>query len=154
MPDANADPTPLPDTGRCVFVYGTLRRGQANDMTRLQPAPRLVGQGWIAGTMYHLGGCPGVVLGEQMQPGGTMQGGAPVAAPSVAGEVYAIEPALERLLDEIEEIYPQRRDEYRKREVPVQVAGQRLQCLVYEINPAYVAGVPVIASGDWLLRDG
>ena len=40
---------------RHVFVYGTLRRGQANDINRLLPAPRYVGQGVITGVMYHLG---------------------------------------------------------------------------------------------------
>jgi len=120
---------------RHVFVYGTLRRGEANDIHRLLPPPRFVGQAVIAGVMYDLGAYPGVVLG----PGGT-----------VTGEVYAIEPALERVLDEIEEIYPQQRDEYFKREVRVTVGGQQLDCLVYEINAAYVKGRPVIASGDWV----
>lgn len=118
-----------------VLVYGTLRRGQANDINRLLPAPRYVGQGVITGVMYHLGAYPGVVLG----PGGT-----------VTGEVYAIEPALERVLDEIEEIYPQQKDEYFKREVRVTAGDRQLDCLVYEINVEYVKGRPVIASGDWV----
>lgn len=120
---------------RCVFVYGTLRQGGANDITRLAPPPRLVGKGSIAGTMFDLGRYPGVVLGG----GGR-----------VVGEVYAIEPALERLLDEIEEIYPQQTDEYFRREVEVVLDGQAVPCLVYEINSVYVAGKPVLAQGDWM----
>ena len=120
---------------RHVFVYGTLRRGEANDINRLLPPPRLVGQAAIAGVMYDLGAYPGVVLGS----GGM-----------VTGEVYAIEPALERVLDEIEEIYPQQKDEYFKREVRVMVGERQLDCLVYEINAAYVKDKPVIASGDWV----
>jgi len=120
---------------RHVFVYGTLRQGEANDINRLSPAPRFVGNGLIAGVMYHLGAYPGVVLG----PGRT-----------VTGEVYAIEPALERVLDEIEEVFPQRRDEYFKREVRVNLGDQQLDCLVYEINVEYIKGRPVIASGDWV----
>jgi gamma-glutamylcyclotransferase (GGCT)/AIG2-like uncharacterized protein YtfP len=118
---------------RHVFVYGTLRRGEANDINRLLPPPRFVGQAAMAGVMYDLGAYPGVVLGS----GGT-----------VTGEVYTIEPALERVLDEIEEIYPQQRDEYFKRELRITVGNRQLGCLVYEINAAYVKGKPVIASGD------
>jgi len=130
MPDATAP------TETHVFVYGTLRRGGANDMTRLDPPPRFVGPATIAGTMYHLGAYPGVILG----------GDAPVR-----GEVYAICPELERKLDAIEEIYPQQSDEYIKRHVPVLVAGVALQCIVYEINPRYTSGRAVLPSGDWVL---
>ena len=38
-----------------VFVYGTLRRGEDNDITRLLPPPRFIGVARIAGTMYDLG---------------------------------------------------------------------------------------------------
>ena len=127
---------------RHVFVYGTLRRGGANDITRLLPAPQFVGLGTVVGTMYDFGAYPGVVLGR---------GEASVAIP---GEVYAIAPELEGVLDEIEEVYPQQRDEYFKRHVAVTVAGVDVDCIVYEINPAYVAGRATIAGGDWLRRRG
>ena len=125
---------------RCVFVYGTLRQGQANDITRLTPAPRLVGTGRVRGTLHHLGAYPGVVLGGEAQ---------------VLGEVYAVEPALEAQLDEIEMVYPQQRDEYFKRLITVDVrlveGGEAsLECICYEYNPAYLGGAPVIASGDWV----
>ena len=124
---------------RHVFVYGTLRRGEANDITRLRPAPRFVGPAQVPGTLYHLGGYPGLRL----------QGDTPVR-----GEVYAIEPALEMVLDEIEAVHPQQSDEYRKREVRVWVALRWLDCLVYEIQPTHVQGRPVIDSGDWVLGRG
>ncbi|MDO8770280.1 MAG: gamma-glutamylcyclotransferase family protein [Burkholderiaceae bacterium] len=124
-------------SARYVFVYGTLRRGDDNDITRLSPAPRLMGASTVSGVMYHLGAYPGVVLRED---GDTL----------VAGEVYAIEPGLERLLDEIEELYPQQKDEYFKRSVVVKLGAHQLSCLFYEINPAYIRGKPVIASGDWV----
>jgi gamma-glutamylcyclotransferase (GGCT)/AIG2-like uncharacterized protein YtfP len=138
MPDA------MP-SARHVFVYGTLRRGDDNDITRLHPPPRHVGNAVIAGTMYHLGAYPGVILA---QPGAGRDG---ATAGGIMGEVYAIEPALEAKLDEIEMIYPQQRDEYFKRHIEVTVGGQRVDCIVYEINPAYVLGRPVIVSGDWVL---
>ena len=130
---------------RHVFVYGTLRAGQANDINRLHPAPKRVGVARLAGTMYHLGTYPGVVLGGVGQ---------------VVGEVYQITPALEKTLDEIEEIYPQQRDEYIKQVVGVDVVPggvgptQRLPCLVYELNARYAAGKPTVAGGDWSSRAG
>lgn len=135
MPDEPVPPRPP----RCVFVYGTLRRGGSNDITRLQPAPRFVGRAQVAGVLYHLGAYPGMVLGG----GGWVQ-----------GEVYAIEPALEAVLDAIEGtegISAGPDDEYIRREVAVPVGGQALQCLVYEINPRRVASAPVIAQGDWFM---
>ena len=122
---------------RHVFVYGTLRKGDDNDITRLSPTPRYVGNSEICGLMYHLGAYPGVVLTDD-------------PAQTIIGEVYAIEPALEQVLDEIEMIYPQQRDEYVKRHVVVKLGLQQLSCLVYEINPAYIAGKPLIVSGDWV----
>lgn len=131
MPEATA----APESPRHVFVYGTLRRGQSNDITRLAPAPRFVGEGSIAGTMYHLGRYPGVTLGGDGV---------------VAGEVYAITAELERVLDEIEELYPQQTDEYFKRIVAVEVAGNPVECIVYEINPRYVVAARPIVGGDWI----
>ena len=118
-----------------VFVYGTLRQGDDNDINRLSPAPRLVGPATLCGTLYHLGAYPGVVLGGSLR---------------VIGEVYAISERLQQVLDEIEEIYPQQRDEYFKRVVPVAVKGEEIPCVVYEINPVYIAGRPVILTGDWV----
>jgi len=121
---------------RHVFVYGTLRRGDDNDITRLRPAPRWVAQASIAGTMYHFGRYPGVLLGGSGQ---------------VVGEVYEILPELERVLDEIEELYPQQTNEYFKRRIDVQLEGAgTVECIVYEINAALVADKPVITSGDWV----
>lgn len=131
--------SPAGSADRHVFVYGTLRRGGSNDITRLAPAPRWVGEGSIAGTMYDFGRYPGVVLGGDGV---------------VRGEVYAITAALERVLDEIEEVYPQQADRYSRREVNVAVAGETLSCLVYEINPRYVvaASVSSMEGGDWIAR--
>ena len=126
-----------PLSERHVFVYGTLRRGEANDINRLQPAPRFVDTARIHGTLYDLGPYPGVILGGE----GWVQ-----------GEVYAISPALERQLDLIEEVAPVPSGEYARREVEVQLQGRLLPCLVYEIARERVAGRPRIASGDWLQR--
>ncbi|WP_341903145.1 gamma-glutamylcyclotransferase family protein [Polaromonas sp. YR568] len=146
---------------RHVFVYGTLRRGEVRDINRLQPAPRWVGQGRVAGVLYDLGSYPGLVL----QPSGEMPHDTPTAAlhdPHVVGEVYSITPELERQLDAIEEVWPQQTGEYIRREVPVLMAReaaaaadaflQVLVCLLYEIAADRVVGKPRIASGDWVRR--
>jgi gamma-glutamylcyclotransferase (GGCT)/AIG2-like uncharacterized protein YtfP len=120
---------------RYLFVYGTLRRGGSNDIARFAPAPEHVADASIAGTLYDLGSYPGAVLG------GTAW---------VAGEIYAITPALEARLDVLEEVKHDDSGEYIKREVKVQAGAEELMCLVYEIHPKRIVGRPVIASGDWL----
>jgi gamma-glutamylcyclotransferase (GGCT)/AIG2-like uncharacterized protein YtfP len=133
-------------SARYVFVYGTLRKGEERDINRLRPAPRWIGRASIAGVMHHLGSYPGLVLGGQ----GT-----------VRGEVYAIHAELERVLDEIEEVWPQQTGEYAKREVAVLLDGaeppaqagdaaHELVCVLYEIAPERTQGRPVIAGGDWV----
>ena len=124
---------------RHVFVYGTLRRGEARDINRLWPAPRWLGAARVPGVLYHLGEYPGVVLGA---PGW------------VCGEVYAISAELERQLDEIEEVWPQQTGEYCKREVMIQLeqTAAKVMCILYEIAPERIAGMPLIAGGDWARR--
>lgn len=117
------------------FVYGTLRRGDDNDITRLTPEPEFIGSASIPGTMYHMGGYPGVTLGGSGQ---------------IVGEVYAITKELEEKLDAIESEYPQYSDEYAKRMIQVHLLDEMRDCLVYEINSVYVQGKPTIASGDWV----
>ena len=138
----------LSSSTRHVFVYGTLRKGEQRDINRLQPAPRWVGRAQVAGLMHHLGSYPGLVLGG---PG------------VVQGEVYAVSAELERVLDQIEEVWPQQTGEYTKREVVVQLdanaepsglrgEARELLCVLYEIAPERTQGKPVIASGDWVLH--
>jgi gamma-glutamylcyclotransferase (GGCT)/AIG2-like uncharacterized protein YtfP len=127
-------PNPYPQI-RHVFVYGTLRKGDSNDITKLDPAPIYIGKTQISGNMYHLGGYPGVTLG------GTN---------TIMGEVYAITEPLERLLDGIESEYPAQTDEYYKRDIQVTVNEQLLDCIVYEINDVYIQGKPQMMSGDWV----
>ena len=123
---------------RHVFVYGTLRRGGRNDINRLAPAPEYIGMGEVQGVLYHIDWYPGLTLGGR-------------EAVTVVGEVYRIAPALEAVLDGIEEIVDGAQSEYFKREVEVLVEGRPMPCLVYEINPARVRGKQVIGHGDWIL---
>ena len=138
-------PHPSP---RFVFVYGTLRRGEERDINLLRPAPQAIACASIEGELYDLGTYPGLRLG---------------GARRVKGEIYAISPALERRLDEIEAVWPESGGEYVKREVTVRLgalpegaaspgaaAGADLDCLVYEATPGALSGRPVIAGGDWV----
>ncbi|MES2955128.1 MAG: gamma-glutamylcyclotransferase family protein [Pseudomonadota bacterium] len=131
----------IAEASRLVFVYGTLRRGDVRDITRLQPAPQFAGTASVGGVLYDLGPYPGLRLGGEGR---------------VTGEVYAISAELEQRLDEIEEVWPQQTGEYSKREVAVQMdnapAAAGPVCLVYEINASRLAGCPVIPGGDWRLR--
>lgn len=124
-----------PGAARHVFVYGTLRRGGINDINRLHPSPRFLGAAQVRGELYHLGAYPGMTLGGDAW---------------VQGEVYAIDPALEPVLDEIEDLGSHPTDEYVKREIPVTVDGQTLPCLVYEINPRYAIAALRVNGGDWM----
>lgn len=137
MPEA-PPPAPRPATPRHVFVYGTLRKGGRNDINRLEPAPRYVGMGEVQGVLYHIDWYPGLTLGGQ-------------EAVTVVGEVYEISSRLEAVLDEIEVIEPGPGSEYFKRELPIEVDGVPLQCLVYEINPERVRNRQRIGHGDWFL---
>lgn len=123
---------------RHVFVYGTLRRGGRNDINRLAPAPEYVGMGEVQGVLYHFDWYPGLTLGGE-------------EAVTVVGEVYRIAPALEAVLDRIEQIVPGPDSEYFKREVDIAVEGGTIRCLLYEINPARVRGRHAIGHGDWIL---
>ena len=139
---------------RHVFVYGTLRKGEQRDINLLRPAPSWVGSGSISGALYDLGTYPGVVLGAAADEG---------AGGMVRGEVYAIAPALEQVLDEIEEVWPQQTGEYTKREVVVTLDNPPAElprhetcspcivtCLIYDINAASIKGRFLIAGGDWV----
>lgn len=122
---------------RHVFVYGTLRRGERNDIARYRPRPLFVGEASVDGRLYDLGAYPGIVLGT----GGR-----------VVGELYRITAEVEAALDILEEVKADGSGEYRKRDVAVVMGEQTLRCLVYEIHPERLVGRHLIASGDWRTR--
>ena len=120
---------------RHVFVYGTLRAGGSNDITRYRPTPQRTGSAVAVGTLYDLGLYPGLRLG------GTR---------CVVGEVYLVTVPVEQALDVLESIRPDDQGEYLKKTIELDVGGQRLTCLVYEIHESRIGGCSVIDSGDWL----
>ena len=118
-----------------VFVYGTLRRGGANDINRLKPAPRFKGSARVAGRLFSLGDYPGIQLGT----GGW-----------VVGEVYALSPELEMILDDIEGITPVSDGQYQKEGIEVWVGSQNVYCLIYVATIGALAHGKRMASGDWM----
>lgn len=151
---AQSAPTPSIQE-RYVVVYGTLRRSGSNDINLRKPAPRYVGTASLTGTLFDLGPYPGLILGSAEE--------VPEVVVTVVGEVYAIAPALEDNLDELEGLLPVPTGEYIKRVLPLKVhvadkstpaaserAPQEVLCIVYEINPVRTHGCMRIGSGDWI----
>jgi gamma-glutamylcyclotransferase (GGCT)/AIG2-like uncharacterized protein YtfP len=124
-----------------VFVYGTLRAGEINDINRAAArhgidAPRFEGVAWMRGWLYDFGLYPGLVPDD--------------AAPFVRGDVYRIAPALVPVLDEIEEVYPGVDGLFRARQGRVAVDGRELPCRFYPVTADAVEERPQIVAGDWV----
>ena len=80
-----------------VFVYGTLRAGEINDLAQAAarrglPAAQWLGRATVPGMLVDFGQWPGLI---------------PVAdGRRVRGDVYRVDPALIALMDDIEEYVP------------------------------------------------
>ena len=128
-----------------VFVYGTLRAGESNDIRLAAErngiaAPLLIGPGHINGRLYDFDAYPGLVLD-------------PAAGP-VHGDIYRIDETLVSVLDEIEEIVPGVVGLYRSERLHVTVhvdgRAQVIDRLVYPVTDDAVEGLPRIDNGDWV----
>ena len=124
-----------------VFVYGTLRAGEVNDLNAAArkhgiAEPTLLGTATVAGRLYDFGTYPGLVLDPQ-------------AVPAV-GDIYEVPDALVPVLDEIEEIYPGQSSLFVSEQHAVLHNGQLVNCLLYPVADAAVLGLPRIESGDWV----
>jgi gamma-glutamylcyclotransferase (GGCT)/AIG2-like uncharacterized protein YtfP len=126
-----------------ILVYGTLRVGQGAYQTfGLDKSTVHLGQVRIPGSMYHLGGFPGVVLD------GNEEG---VLCDVLEITDAAAVPEVVRSLDAYEgyrETSPYN-SLYLRREVE---AGQFGQASIYEINRD-MGGRSRITGGDWVERD-
>jgi len=124
-----------------VFIYGTLRAGEANDIGEAAArndiaAPTLLGSATVRGRLFDFGNYPGLVVDE--------------AGVDVRGDVYEIDDALVAVLDEIEAVYPGVEDRFVARDVMVKVDGNVVNCRFYPVAPGAVKGLPEIRSGDWV----
>jgi gamma-glutamylcyclotransferase (GGCT)/AIG2-like uncharacterized protein YtfP len=125
-----------------VFVYGTLRRGDRNDINHLNPPPQWLGYGTVRGDLFDYGRHPGLVLRDD--------------GPQVLGEVYLCEPALIKVLDEIELNYPLIPGLYRQAWRSVACGPNTYHCLLYELTDGGKSAQALIkGSGlvDWTSFD-
>lgn len=124
-----------------VFVYGTLRANEANDIGRAAQRsgtaqPRWLGRGSVKGTLYDLGPYPGLVPDT--------------AAGEVYGDVFEIDEALLPVLDKIEAVFPHHPREFQRNMIQVQLNGKLLPCQFYPVDVASTVGRPRIECGDWV----
>ncbi|CAB3879523.1 gamma-glutamylcyclotransferase family protein [Achromobacter animicus] len=128
-----------------VFVYGTLRAGEINDLARAAaarglPAASHVGAASVPGMLVDFGDWPGLI---PVQDGRR-----------VRGDVFQVEPALIALMDEIEEYQPGKPCCFVRRTVTASLEGagptSLLPCEYYPINPAFRAAAVDIAGEDWI----
>ncbi|VVE47422.1 gamma-glutamylcyclotransferase [Pandoraea capi] len=128
-----------------VFVYGTLRAGEINDMMRAAArhgiaAPVFVGASALGGRLYDFGHYPGMVL----------DGASSGQAEQVTGDVYRISPALIPVLDEIEAVYPGKAGLFVREMRDVTCNGATYACIVYPVGESAVSQLPQISGGDWV----
>ncbi|WP_454752039.1 gamma-glutamylcyclotransferase family protein [Cupriavidus necator] len=124
-----------------VFVYGTLRAGEVNDLNAAAQrhgiaAPTLLGTATVAGRLYDFGSYPGLVLDDNAGP--------------VVGDIYDVADALVPVLDEIEEVYPGQATLFVRVERDVLHGRHAVSCLLYPVSDAAVAALPRIDGGDWV----
>lgn len=128
-----------------VFIYGTLRAGEINDLAQaaakrgLAPA-RYVGPATVPGALVDFGDWPGLV---------------PVAdGRRVRGDIYEVTPALVALMDEIEEYVPDQPCCFVRRPVLAQPLAPPdavpVACQYYPINPALRGAAADVADEDWV----
>lgn len=129
-----------------VFVYGTLRAGEINDLAQAAakrglPAPRPVGPATVPGMLVDFGDWPGLI---------------PVTdGRRVRGEVYEVPPAFIALMDEIEEYLPGQPCCFVRREIfarldPTPQAPLDILCQYYPIDPAWRGAATDIDGEDWI----
>lgn len=124
-----------------MFLYGTLRKGEANDIHNLAAdhrltAPRFIGPATVTGRLYDFERYPGLVSASD---GGR-----------VIGEVYEVEDELRAVLDEVERAYPENETLFSSEAIDLNVHGQTVTCMFYPVSAASVLGLPEIRSGDWV----
>lgn len=124
-----------------VFVYGTLRAGEVNDISEAAArneidAPNLLGRATMRGHLFDFGEYPGLIVDE----GGV----------DIVGDVYEIDDQLVAILDAIEGIDPELEERFLAREVMLKVDDNVVNCRFYPVAPASVKGLPEIRSGDWV----
>jgi gamma-glutamylcyclotransferase (GGCT)/AIG2-like uncharacterized protein YtfP len=114
-----------------VFVYGTLRRGGAREMSTRFPSAKFIADAKVSGSLYDLGAHPGLLLNESCL--------------LVIGEVYEVDDEILNKLDDIEAS-----SNYWRKQVEISLGTHRRICWIYEPNPEFYSHRKLITSGDWI----
>ena len=116
-----------------VFVYGSLRRGNAGAMSVRFPDATYVAEGRVRGSLYDLGAYPGLVLD--------------CAASVVTGEVYEVDADTLNKLDKFELT-----SDYSRKQVEVEHGSGRTDCWIYvpDRDAEFFSQYELIESGDWI----
>jgi gamma-glutamylcyclotransferase (GGCT)/AIG2-like uncharacterized protein YtfP len=114
-----------------VFVYGTLRRGEANAMSSRFAQAKFIAEATVGGSLYDLGAYPGLLVNESNS--------------SVIGEVYEVDGELLNQLDDFEAS-----SNYRRKQVEISLGTHRESGWTYEPDPEFYSLRTLITSGDWI----
>ena len=114
-----------------LFVYGTLRRGGINEITKSHPGAVFVGASSVRGLLRDMGGYPAIILDD--------------AAGRIAGEVFEVDDAALASLDRFEAA-----DDYHREQIDVSLNGAASRCWIYRPEPELCAGKPTVERGDWI----
>jgi gamma-glutamylcyclotransferase (GGCT)/AIG2-like uncharacterized protein YtfP len=155
-----------------VFVYGTLRHGEINDIALAAvrfgrpdlPPPRHVASGRVPGHLVDFGDWPGLVPMSALDDAGPTP-----SCATVLGDVFRIDRALLPILDEIEGIRPDGRGAFYRSQIevvpdahvredgadareraPADQTPLAWRCFYYPIDTDAGRGVPTISGGDWI----
>ena len=114
-----------------VFVYGTLRSGEARSMSIRFPNSRFVTDAKVSGRLYDLGAYPGLLSNDSDS--------------LVTGEVYEIDDETLTKLDDFEAS-----SNYLRKQVEISSGDRKRSCWTYEPNPEFYSLQTLIRSGDWV----
>ena len=116
-----------------VFVYGTLRRGDAHSRSIRFPNAQFISDAKVSGSLYDLGAYPGLLLNESNS--------------FVVGEVYEVDDEILNKLDDYEAS-----SHYWRKQVETSVGTRKLMCWIYvpESDPESYSKHALITSGDWI----
>ena len=114
-----------------VFVYGTLRRGDAGAMSIRFPDSQFIAEAKVRGRLYDLGAYPGLRSNESNS--------------LVVGEVYEVDDELLKRLDDFEAT-----SNYLRKQIEITLGDNRTTCWTYEPNPESYSFSKMITSGDWI----
>lgn len=114
-----------------VFVYGTLRRGGAQAMSKSFPSSKFIANAKVSGSLYDLGAFPGLLLDESNS--------------LVTGEVYEVDDEILNRLDDMEAS-----SDYWRKQVEISLGTYRRTCWIYAPNPQSYSLHTLITSGDWI----